>query len=880
VQKTNNKDVKLELNKLTEEKKPSLNLINNNDKLKPAALVNPNRGNYLLNRTQSTEGIASKISLELKKKYLLGPSGFAGNVRKSGSASTLDSKFKSLIDQISEQQKLLNPAPEPSPTMQAFLQGADKLRTSPIVNSMPHLLAKKELPPCEEFKHVCSLKDKDIESINEGEESNKAQEEIEVIPKEVVEVKKTEDEDFRARSPVHETSIVVPVLPRNEEKDRDIESDSLSSDDSSSEDEDSDHCEGPMQSPPKLEIHNSRGELMEPDDLQQPLDSLNICNIPDVVQKEVEYSEAQAKIDLVPTIVESKETSLGRVITVPSPERCDTTNSCQVLKKVTTPAELFVSKDPDSVSSDVSRSSSPASLKNDSESFKNESMAAALTETELSDWARDEDTMVSDTLDELDFNVNPQFVTFRKHHTPRSKRSARGVAAKIAKTEDFDEEFTHICGKGSKSEMVPISDVLHNIDNLEFMDTGGEEESSSDEGVRNKSLIQNRGYVQFVNPPDDEEDLPTPVAEAYNYAHLDDDDSKRTEFTDTTTSEATTVKDSPLEPTKSVTTSPVDIKSDSIVEDIKCDGYAEYVQRLQGRISPFGNVRDSIDIRKSRKPKVPLQISLSPPPAEEAMSTNQNSEEKVASPTSKKLEQLSRERTIQKDLVHEMVLNKVLSQSKSSQEKRSKRYSRGSSSPLIGSQNSITGSDRSLSRDNSKLNTPEDVPKTQERPKSVFSVETNKDKPSINNERRCSLQQDSPLGLKTPTNLQEIYFTPMTSMKPETRQRASTVSSYCKKVFHPTSTPFKTPTSAGYSLPDIHKVVENEKELFKTPLATSKLRLDLRESARAKFKMMSDEELGLSPEEKMKQLREKVQKHLNEPGEKSSSSSSSKVNYL
>ncbi|XP_046391004.1 F-actin-monooxygenase MICAL3 isoform X2 [Ischnura elegans] len=88
-----------------------------------------------LSRTHSTEGIASKVSLELKKRYLLGgtsspsPPAITNPARRSilGSpavppAPALDSKLRCLADAISEHQKLLNPAPEPSAAMQTFLQ--------------------------------------------------------------------------------------------------------------------------------------------------------------------------------------------------------------------------------------------------------------------------------------------------------------------------------------------------------------------------------------------------------------------------------------------------------------------------------------------------------------------------------------------------------------------------------------------------------------------------------------------------------------------------------------------------------------------------------------------------------------------------------------
>jgi len=86
-------------------------------------LLNPRKGDYLLNRTHSTGGIASRLSLELKKRYLLGGSALGGSVIKSGSTSNVDTKLRNFTDAISQHQKLLNPAPEPSPTMQAFLHG-------------------------------------------------------------------------------------------------------------------------------------------------------------------------------------------------------------------------------------------------------------------------------------------------------------------------------------------------------------------------------------------------------------------------------------------------------------------------------------------------------------------------------------------------------------------------------------------------------------------------------------------------------------------------------------------------------------------------------------------------------------------------------------
>ncbi|KAK9499837.1 hypothetical protein O3M35_002798 [Rhynocoris fuscipes] len=711
-----NNDRKVEVNKIEKEKPLINNVINNNNITKPSMpLINPNRGDYMLNRTQSTEGIASRLSLELKKKYLLGSSTGKSEVKKSGSSSILDTKFKSLIDNISETQKLLNPAPVPSPTMQAFLQGADKLKTSPM-----KLLEKKELP-LEGFKHICSLK----QEVNEGN-------------------KEKEEEEERVRSPVHETSIVVPEFPRStlketeeeeeeeEEEDagREMDSDSLSSDLSTStedeEAEDSAKGETPIKSPPKLEIHNSRGELMED---TPEMDSLNM---PDICKAENERSPIRDKLDLV---------QVGpKVITAPTGD---------LLTQVSTTADLY---------KEVNSSGPPSP---DSDSLKND--ITVLTETELSDWARDEDGVVSETLDDLEFNINPQYITMR----PPPKRGA-----KIAKTEDLDldDEYKHICGKAN-----PLD-----LDNLEFMDTAGESSGSESSGARNKLLL-NRGYVQFVN---NEEDL-TPVAEAVNLLEVLEVEASKEELTDTTTSEPTTVKDSPVEPPPAM---PV----------------------VQTRHVNFANARDSLDVLKSKLP---------------AKSTEPKGNTLNSPATSRKLEQISQERAKQKDLIHEMVMNKLGRSSREQLQSRPKR---------------------SRSRNFSPSTTPPQLPQTP---------------PATN----TTIEKPLPPIQKTVSA--DIIDTPKASSP---RQRSLTVSSAWRST--------DTPKHEACSLPDIHKACSaissdstSSSNPFRTPLAVPNLRTGLREQARAKFKMMSDEELGLSPEDKIKKFKIKIQKHLQDTPKNSSS---------
>lgn len=87
----------------------------------------------LLQRTESTEIVSAQKSY-LRRQYLLGNNSYAP--RKSVSTADLGNRFKSFMDKISETQKKLNPAPQPSPAMQAFLNISNKSTeaTSPTVN--------------------------------------------------------------------------------------------------------------------------------------------------------------------------------------------------------------------------------------------------------------------------------------------------------------------------------------------------------------------------------------------------------------------------------------------------------------------------------------------------------------------------------------------------------------------------------------------------------------------------------------------------------------------------------------------------------------------------------------------------------------------------
>lgn len=252
-------------------------------------LKNPRVGDYLLNKAPSTECIASKRSLELKKRYLLGETGVVGGIQKSGSTSVLDSKFKLFHSEIP---KRLNPIS--GPTMQTFfkntkiddskLTGDGKENLLNLNNKLTDFsetvntaLVESKIKEMSSIESTVSdrndriidltrivIPEKMIVNNQEFIENLEKSEEIidltvdcsfeeqnENFPKnEILVVKTEENEDgnknvinskeedkeveemeVRPRSPVHETTIQVPT---NWEIKSKIESDSLSSNSSSS----------------------------------------------------------------------------------------------------------------------------------------------------------------------------------------------------------------------------------------------------------------------------------------------------------------------------------------------------------------------------------------------------------------------------------------------------------------------------------------------------------------------------------------------------------------------------------------------------------------------------------------------------------------------
>lgn len=194
-------------------------------------------------------------------------------------------------------------------------------------------------------------------------------------------------------------------------------------------------------------------------------------------------------------------------------------------------------------------------------------------------------------------------------------------------------------------------------------DTPGYENLNS---ATNVAMLKNQGYIQFVNVSPQNLQLnsgSTSGPHGYNYTKLPEETRARKQLFTKPTQEPQ--KPNLVEQVKQVEQSVSSIKVDNAKETKKTDeppeekDYIEHVTRLQNKITEFGNVKDSIDIRKSKnkgKSSSPSSKSESPKKVENLT-------------TSEKLKELTKERTKQKNLIHEMVMDKLKSEKKNRRSK-------------------------------------------------------------------------------------------------------------------------------------------------------------------------------------------------------------------
>ncbi|XP_012255532.2 F-actin-monooxygenase Mical isoform X2 [Athalia rosae] len=938
----------------------------------PSPLVNPRKGDYLLNRTHSTEGIASKLSLELKKRYLLGSSAFTGSVMKSGSTSNVDTKLRSITDVISQHQKLLNPAPEPSPTMQAFLQGTNKLHTtnvqlsplsptalfsnSPLkgasigqsqkilsdmrLKKLADLSDTSKIPLPDLLKETSIMKSRTDPNIVHKDSQKIIDRKLieQIVPEsdgkstaivseeaKTNEVATDENIDCRPRSPLHETSIIVPEVDWHKStkevcketetsEDSEMDSDSLSSSET--------ELEGIVEkgeplaanlSPPRLQIHSTSGELLLDEETGRDNeaevgvtfepDSIECIRVQDARVLPLEMSEA------------SENRSFGNVQTVLT----ETENMNNKLNQLEPKDEGR--KTPSNCSSPTSAGSGTSIKQDDSE--ENDITTAALTETEFSEWARDGEGLVSEDLRDVEFNINPEFITKRRNKLYKhANLSNDNIPVRIAKEEDstdLDFDYNRI-NRGIELPVNHTSKLLANGENIDFMDT--DNESLLDDSLQdttNTALLKNRGYVEFVNvkalppmkvPIDSKSEAPIAETEfdhesfSENEQYKDEnvieinpitmDDikdrlnsaiNKNVKFVnyensitgisesevsgeaakkevcqsmdedsllvvepaeDTTTSEIITVLASPINPQPLAVPNQPELVSNEVTKLISSqDGsnpdYLEYVKRLQSRIAEFSNAKDSIDVRKAKRKssKGSAQLRSQEMIAEEVKSQELQANNSLNSPaTSRKLEEITRERSKQKNLIQDILMDKLQAHKLKSAEKKAKRAARTSSfSP---------GTAISPVK---PFQTPGSSPAPLKFVPTSIITPTNSPVHTTFAEAQKTLDMETPaISIVQTSRAEQPNIRPPEEamLKVGSEKSAGSISSDLILA--------EINASKGYA------------DEFRTPKAPPRTKHEearrtaekAKQDARARARLKSDEDLGLSPEDRIKELRLKV----------------------
>lgn len=916
-------------------------------------LVNPRKGDYLLNRTHSTEGIASKLSLELKKRYLLGGTVLGGTVMKSGSTSNVDTKLRNFTDTISQHQKLLNPAPEPSPTMQAFLQGTNKLRSTSNIPLSPisstELLTRSplktvKLPEIDKSKDrqnytriplpdliketnvmkakidpntTCTESSKQVDIVeNEVKEEKgvnefKMAEKVSELDEEVHKEKIYENQEIESNkeSKINLPEISADVIQVNWNKI------SINKEDNSTDDSEMDSDSLSSNSKSDLNVDNNKEQKDE--EAHRNFSSCSqVRDTPENVlidDKEDKYKDEDTGMTFEPDSIECvmnvrDEINEERVNNV-EPSRSinvwsrssnnDNKNSVYDIETVN---NNFKQVDLKEICSSISNCSSPTSLASiisnkQDDSIDNDLTTAALTETEFSEWARDGEGFVIADLKDAEFDVSSR----GKLSTNNLQGSARIAKEEEDLTDIESSEGIFSCPDRTEMPTNDTSKLLADGEDIDYMDTDNESLLDSLRDATNIPLIKNRGYVEFVNvtgiSSSNSKNFSSPFADApiakaeaepelcsdeekydgnvikMNLVTVDDVRNRLSNCTinteqinndieimkkepliveavnrdvlqsmdedsllvvepaeDTTTSELTTILASPEYPVPQSQTQSKASNESYKLEENNPD-YLEYVKRLQSRIAEFSNAKDSIDVRKSKRKnsKNALQECSTEIIAEEVKSPWATSNLCYNSPaTSRKLEEITRERSKQKNLIQDLLMDKIEAHKQKSAEKKAKRAARNTSfnsgMQLYSPKPPISESDKSLSNMSvtpSKTSTPTHT--------TFAEAKKSLEIPSTNEKRF-----DSKI-------YQEISDDDANKIK-------SITNNY----------------SDENNRDKIISQVNNEN--FKTPIAPPRTKHEearrtaekAKQEARERARLKSDEDLGLSPEDRIKQLRLKI----------------------
>ena len=101
------------------------------------------RTKLMLQRTESNEALTSQKNLFLRRQYLLGQG--SSLPKKSVSTADLGNRFKSFMEKISETQKMLHPAPQPSQEMQAYINSSSNKPLTGALSPLSPLSSHRQL---------------------------------------------------------------------------------------------------------------------------------------------------------------------------------------------------------------------------------------------------------------------------------------------------------------------------------------------------------------------------------------------------------------------------------------------------------------------------------------------------------------------------------------------------------------------------------------------------------------------------------------------------------------------------------------------------------------------------------------------------------------
>lgn len=296
--------------------------------------------------------------------------------------------------------------------------------------------------------------------------------------------------------------------------------------------------------------------------------------------------------------------------------------------------------------------------------------------------------------------------------------------------------------------------------------------------------------------------------------------------------------------------------------------YEDYVRKLQLKISQISNARDSIDIRKTKRKHSRGELQSSGNPLtipNDASSPNTLNTNPISvidlnkslsifvhesgdadaklppafdepQTVTERIEEISKERAKQKDLIHDLVMDKLQSKKQMNAEKRLNR-SRNRSSMFSPTMTSPAGNLPSIVAHHQVLHA---------KPLNVDSI-TAKSPPMASQSAR-------------PTS--ELYTKDQVNLSTALPHRLTKTQSFCSPSSYLSA-------SVGLDLPA--KFIEHVNGGFSTPVAPPRRnRQDesitqtekMRQDARARARLKSSQDLGLSPDEKLLLLRKRF--HLDE----------------